>query len=40
MQAKWGEMFGVKEDVVEDVKVKKPRKKSVKKHALLKKVIA
>ena len=31
MSAKWEEMFGVKEEVVEDVKVKKPRKKAVKK---------
>jgi glycosidase len=29
MQAKWDEMFGVKEEIVEEVKVKKPRKKSV-----------
>jgi glycosidase len=29
MQAKWDEMFGVKEEVVEEVKVKKPRKKAV-----------
>jgi hypothetical protein len=29
MQAKWDEMFGVKEEpVVEEVKVKKPRKKA------------
>lgn len=25
--AKWEEMFGVKEEVVEEVKVKKPRRK-------------
>ncbi len=31
MQAKWDEMFGMKEEVVEEVKVKKPRKKAVKK---------
>jgi hypothetical protein len=30
MQAKWEEMFGLKKEVVEDVKVKKPRKKAVK----------
>jgi glycosidase len=30
MSAKWDEMFGVKEEVVEEVKVKKPRKKKVK----------
>src|SRR5215207_8249487 len=29
MQAKWKEMFGVKEEVVEEVNVKKPRKKAV-----------
>ncbi|MDQ3005810.1 MAG: alpha-amylase family glycosyl hydrolase [Chloroflexota bacterium] len=29
MQAKWDEMFGEKKEVVEDVKVKKPRKKAV-----------
>ena len=35
MQAKWDEMFGVKkEEVVEDVKVKKPRKKAVAKKAV------
>ena len=28
LQAKWDEMFGVKEEVVEEVKVKKPRKKA------------
>ena len=34
MQAKWDEMFGVKEDqVLEEVKVKKPRKKAVAKKA-------
>ena len=27
MQARWEEMFGVKEEVVEEAKVKKPRKK-------------
>ena len=31
MQAKYNEMFGVKEEVVEEVKVKKPRKKAVSK---------
>jgi hypothetical protein len=31
MQAKWNEMFGVKEEVVVEVKAKKPRKKAVKK---------
>lgn len=30
MSAKWQEMFGVKEEVGEGVKVKKPRKKVVK----------
>ena len=29
MQGKWDEIFGVKEEVVEEVKVKKPRKKAV-----------
>jgi hypothetical protein len=29
MQAKWDEMFGIKEEVFEGVKVKKPRKKAV-----------
>ena len=29
MSARWDEMFGVKEEVVEEVKVKKPRKKAV-----------
>ena len=29
MSAKWDEMFGVKEEIVEEVKVKKPRKKAV-----------
>ncbi len=29
LSAKWEEMFGVKEEVVEEVKVKKPRKKAV-----------
>jgi hypothetical protein len=38
MQAKWDEMFGVKEEVViEDVKVKKPRKKAVAKKLVAKK---
>jgi len=31
MQAKWDEMFGVKEEVVGEAKTKKPRKKAVKK---------
>jgi hypothetical protein len=31
MQAKWDEMFGIKEEVVEEVKVKKPRKKAASK---------
>jgi hypothetical protein len=29
IQAKWEEMFGAKEEVAEEVKVKKPRKKAV-----------
>jgi hypothetical protein len=29
MSAKWDELFGKKEEVVEEVKVKKPRKKAV-----------
>jgi len=29
MRAKWDEMFGVREEVAEEVKVKKPRKKAV-----------
>ena len=29
MQGKWDEMFGVRDEVVEDVKVRKPRKKAV-----------
>jgi hypothetical protein len=33
MQAKWDEMFGVKDEVVNEVKVKKPRKKAAKKPA-------
>jgi len=38
MQAKWEEMFGEKkEEVVEKVKVKKPRKKAVSKKVLSKK---
>jgi hypothetical protein len=31
MQAKWDEVFGVIDEVVEEVKVKKPRKSSTKK---------
>ena len=38
MQAKWDEMFGVKEEVAEEVKVKKPRKKAVAKKESSKKV--
>ncbi len=35
MQAKWDEMFGVKEEeVVEEVKVKKPRKRTIAKKAV------
>jgi glycosidase len=37
IQAKWDEMFGVKEEVVEEVKVKKPRKKAVAKKVAAKK---
>ena len=36
MQAKWDEMFGVKEELVEEVKVKKPRRKAVAKKAVKK----
>jgi hypothetical protein len=36
MQAKWQEMFGTKEEVVEEVKVKKPRKKAVAKKPAIK----
>jgi hypothetical protein len=31
MQAKWDEMFGVKDEVVNEVKIKKPRKKAASK---------
>jgi len=37
MSAKWDEMFGVKEEVVDEVKVKKPRKKAVVKKPATKK---
>jgi glycosidase len=37
MQGRWDEMFGVKEEVVEEVKVKKPRKKAVEKKPVAKK---
>ena len=37
MQAKWDEMFGVKEEVLEEAKVKKPRKKAVAKKVSAKK---
>jgi len=37
MQAKWEEMFGGKEEVVEEVKVKKPRRKAVAKKPVAKK---
>ena len=37
MQAKWDEMFGVKEEVVEETKVKRPRKKATAKKTATKK---
>jgi len=37
MQRKWEEMFGGKEEVVEEVKVKKPRRKAVAKKPVAKK---
>jgi glycosidase len=40
MQAKWDEMFGVKDEVVVEVKVRKPRKKAVVKKSATKKPAA
>jgi glycosidase len=39
MSVKWEEMFGVKAEIVEEVKVKKPRKKAVAKKPATKKVV-
>ena len=43
MQGKWDEMFGVKEEVAEEVKVKKPRRKTkrpIEKKVTAKKLVA